>query len=558
MIKGHNYLANSSMQFLRRLLSYSSCCRTVVPLNGQGSDDSDLLAHWPLDRDLRDLGPHKLAAQGQGVKFNAQPGAVGLEGSGSTIMVPDNPVMALGTGDFTVALWVDPGKTGSSMGGELLSLFDPATRTGFHLGLRNNTGVTSSQSNTRQLQFGIDAGSEPIWRDEGRPGNATLAFGLTVLNDGLYAGTCEGGRDEAGHVYRYVGSDRWEDMGSPDRANTVAGLVSFRGQLYVGTAKYQLSGSALPESENTNEGGGVFRLVNGEWQDVGRLPNCAAIGGMVVYNDRLYASALYNPAGFFRYEYDGVWTALSTPGFRVVALAVYAGFLWASSYDNAWVARFDGTDWKVLPQIPDNTQTYSFAILNDRLCVGTWPSGRVYRLMDNEQWEDLGQLGEEKEVMGMAVHNGKLYGGTLPLAEIYRYEGARQWTRLRQLDATPDLLYRRAWCMAQFAGRLFCTTLPSGKIFSMETGRMVTLDRELSVGRHHIAAVRRGGRLQLWLDGQTVSESSSFEPQSYNLNCQQPLRIGGGESSSWNAQLSDVRLYKRALSPIEIAALAQV
>jgi len=546
------------MQFFRRWFFHSSIFTSVVPLNAQGVVQSSPLAHWPLWSDLRDVGPHKLSAQGQGVTFTTQPAGVGLSGNGSAIVVPNNPALDLGTGDFSAALWIDPADAGSSMGGELISLFDPATRTGFQLGLRNNTGVTSSQSNTRQLQFGIDAGSEPVWREEGRPGNTILAFGLTVHGGSLYAGTCEAGPDETGHVYRYVGPDEWEDLGSPDRSNTVASLVSFRDQLYVGTAKYDLTGSALPESENKNPGGGVYRLVDGEWQEVGRLPDCEAIGGMVVYKDQLYASALYNPAGFFRYEEDGGWTTLPTPGFRVVALAVFDGFLWASSYDHAWVARFDGTEWKVLPQIPDNTQTYSFAILDDRLCVGTWPSGRVYRLGEDEQWEDLGQLGDEKEVMGMAVHNGKLYGGSLPLAEVYRYEGGQQWTRLRQLDATPDLLYRRAWCMAQFAGRLFCTTLPSGKIFSLEAGRMVTLDRELSVGRHHIAAVRRGDRLQLWLDGQLVSESTSFDPQQFNLTCGQPLRIGGGESNSWNGQLSDVRLYQRALNPTEIASLAHI
>lgn len=527
-----------------------------MPPTKIGMTDVDALAHWPLQRDVCDVGPYALKTQGIGVNlFGANGGAL-FGGRGSHLVVEPNQALAFGTSDFTAAMWIDPATTGDDDPGELLSLFDSASRTGFQLCLRNNTGVTSSQSNTRQLQFGIDAGTEPQWRNEGRPGTATLAFGLTVHDGHLYAGICEAAAGDAGHVYRYAGPDRWEDVGCPDHSNTVTALVSYRGQLYVGTAKYRLEGSALPESGNSNLGGRVFRLEGKVWREVGHLPNCEAIGGMVVYQDRLYASALYKPAGFYRYEQDGVWATLPTPGFRVVALAVYDGFLWASSYDDALVARYDGSNWKVLPKIPDNTQTYSFAILNDRLCVGTWPSGRVYRLWANERWEDLGQLGQEKEVMGMAVHNGKLYGGTLPLAEVHRYEGGRQWTRLRQLDATPDLLYRRVWCMAQFAGRLFCTTLPSGKIFSLEAGCVVTLDRELPAGRRHVTAVRRENRLQLWLDGQLVAESATFDPRKFNLNCNQPLRIGGGETGSWNGLLGDVRLYKRALAPAEIAALA--
>lgn len=545
------------MQFFPRWFVLGPALTAVVPLVNQGAAVTLPLAHWPLERDLRDAGPHHFPTRAGGVQLEAEGQGARFDGRGGQLVVPASPTLDLGAGDFTAALWIEPSAAGDDDAGELLSLFDAASRTGFQLGLRDNTGVTSSQSNTRQLQFGIDAGSDPQWRDEGRPGNAVLAFGFTVHGGHLYAGTCEPARDDAGHVYRYVGPGRWEDLGKPDRANAVSGLVTFQDALYVGTAKYRLEGSALPESENVNLGGGVYRLEGRAWKEVGRLPQCEAIGGMVVYKGRLYVSSLYKPDGFFRYEKDGVWTPLETPGFRVVALAVFDGFLWASSYDGAWVARFDGSQWKVLPRVGENTQTYSFAILNDRLCVGTWPSGRVYRLTEDEQWEDLGRLGEEKEVMAMAVHNGKLYGGTLPLAEVYRYDGGTTWTRLQQIDATPDVLYRRAWSMAQFVGRLFWSTLPSGKIFSMEAGPMVTLDRELERGRRHVAAVRRDHRLELWVDGKLAAESVPFDPARFNLSAGQPLRIGGGESSSWNGRLRDVRLYSCALSADEIASLAR-
>jgi hypothetical protein len=515
-----------------------------------------LEAHWPLRDDVADVGPHRLVTENRNVllaRRTDDPGA-SFDGRGAHLHVLSGTKLELGRGDFSIALWLKPSEEDDDPG-DILSAFDPVRRRGFQLSLRDNT-VTSSKSNTRQLQFGIDHGSEATWRDEGRPGNTILPFALVVHEGKLYAGTCEPGHDEAGHVYRYDGPGRWSDLGTPDRANAVSAMISYRGQLHVGTAKYRLEGSALPESKNEHPGGGVYRLASdGGWQKVAQLP-CEAIGGMATYRHRLYVSSLYKPAGLFRFEEDGSWSAVPTPGFRVVALAVYDGFLWASSYDNAWVARYDGSAWKVFDRVGENTQTYSFAILGGRLCVGTWPSGRVYRLGSDEKWEDMGQLGEEKEVMGMAVHNGKLYGGTLPRADIFRFDGGKQWAQLRQIDNTPDVLYRRAWTMAQYTGRLFISTLPSGKVYSMEAGRLVTYDRELSPGWRHVVAQRSGGELQLWVDGQRVAQSGGRDADAFSLDGVHELKIGSGEVASWNGRLRDVRIYKRALAADEISILA--
>ena len=92
----------------------------------------------------------------------------------------------------------------------------------------------------------------------------------------------------------------------------------------------------------------------------------------------------------------------------------------------------------------ENTQSYAFAILEGRLYVGTWPSGRVYRFEKPHQWTDVGRLGEELEVMGMLVHNGRLVAGTLPLAEVYEFDNKSSWNKLTRLDHTPDVRYRRA------------------------------------------------------------------------------------------------------------------
>lgn len=526
------------------------------------ADDPDLVGRWLLTNDARDSSPHGRHAQNQGVEFlgkgpDGKRSAATFNGKTSRLHVKSDPGLRLGTGDFTVALWLHTEEALDDDLGDLVTLYDAKKRVGFNLTLRTNTGVTSSQANTRQLQFGIDAGSEPQWNDEGRPGNAILAFALAVHDGTLYAGTAGNGRDDVGHVFRHAGAGQWLDCGAPDRSNAVSALAVHRGKLYAASSKYRFAGSALKESENMNLGGKVFRHEgDNRWTEVGRLPDTEAVGGLVVFKGRLYASSLYRPAGFFRYEADGKWSALEVPdGKRVESLGVFDGYLWATSYDGGRVYRFDGTSWKDFGRLGENTQTYSFAIHRGRLCVGTWPSGKVYRLRDDESWEDLGRLGAELEVMGMLVHNGQLYAGTLPLAEVYRYDGEQTWTRTAQLDRTPDVKYRRAWTMAQYQGRLFCSTLPSGRIHSLTAGPCVTWDRELTPGWHHVAAVRQGGILRLHVDGNPVAESARFDPARFDLTTAEPLVLGAGPGDCFRGSLSDVCLYRRALSAAEIRRL---
>jgi hypothetical protein len=290
---------------------------------------------------------------------------------------------------------------------------------------------------------------------------------------------------------------------------------------------------------------------------VGRLPDVEAVAGMAVFRGRLYASSLYKPAGFFRYESDGKWTALPVPDSkRVESLAVFNDSLWASSYDDARVYQYDGAQWKDLGRIGEDTQTYAFAVHRGRMCVGMWPSGKVYCRAD-DRWDDLGRLGDEREVMGMLVHNGQLYGGTLPLGAVFRYDGGQAWTKTAQLDKTPDVMYRRAWTMAAFDGRLFCSTLPSGHVHSLDAGPCATYDREFPPGWQHVAAVKHGGVLRLYVNGKRVAESRRFDPTRFDLVNKSPLQIGAGSGDFYNGSLADVRLYRRALGEAEINALVK-
>jgi hypothetical protein len=376
-------------------------------------------------------------------------------------------------------------------------------------------------------------------------------------------------------VYRYAGGDRWINCGAPDRSNSVTSLAVYRGELYAGTGRYRLAGSSLAESENPHLGGRIFRYDDADrWIDCGQLPHTEAVGGLVVFQDRLYASSLYRPAGFFRYEPEGGegetgrWTRLSVPigsdpvsnamgEKRVEALTVFEKHVYASSYDGGHVYRFDGKDWTDCGLLGDNTQTYSFAQYHDKLHVGTWPSGKVYRFEDLNRWSDLGRLGQELEVMGMSVYNGRLIAGTLPLAEVYAFDGNGSWHRIAQLDSTPNVKYRRVWTMAEHDGEVFCSTLPSGKVFAYSQGHQVTWGHSLPNRWCHVVAIKSSEQLRLYVDGDLVAQSHLRLQSDFDLECDSDLRIGSGANGALNGRLADVRFYLRCLGDEEISALAK-
>jgi len=474
---------------------------------------------------------------------------------------------SLGTGDFSIAVWARA-EAADRITGDLVSRYDASHRRGFHFTLKSNPGATASVANWRQLQFGIDDDKPSEWRDCGRPGQAVFAFSMATHQGALYAGTCEAAAAAGGQVYRYDGDQQWTPLGTLDGSNSVSALATFEGALYAGTGRYRLAGSGLPESPNATLGGRVFRYAGGTgWVDCGQLPDTEIVGGLVVFQGRLHASSLYQPAGFFRYEGGTQWRRLpdaigpdratGEPGpRRVVSLTVHDGFLYASSYDGGRVYRFDGHAWTDCGQIGDDTQTYAFTQYEGRLQVAMWPSGRVYRFENVGRWADMGRLGQEMEVMGMMVHNGRFLGGTLPLAEVYAYDGAGKWSLWQRLDHTPEVKYRRAWTMAEHAGQVFCATLPSGKIWAARHGRQVSWDHALPAGWHHLAAVKTKDRLTLHVDGQQVAESSGFDASTWNLDSAAPLRLGTGMNGPFNGQLRDLQLHLRALTAAEIAQRA--
>ncbi|KAA0140032.1 LamG domain-containing protein [Gimesia chilikensis] len=531
------------------LISVLSC---DVPLDVHAEDA--LIGNWRLEGDARDQSSFQNHAVNHGVKLKAGQPAV-FDGGTAYLEVPDSKSLSLGTGDFSLALTVNTSADLGDVIGTLCSKYDRKTRRGFQLSIKNNAGVTSSQSNWHHLQFGIDNGKvDSQWTDHGQLGNAILIYSMAVHDGKLYAGTCVPGAEAAGHVYQYEDGKKWIDCGTPDKCNAVSSLAVYQGHLYAGTGKYRLKGSSLAESENPNMGGNVYRyLGDGTWKHCGNLPGVEAINGMVVYKGKLYASSMYAPAAFYRYDGGTTWTACDVPdGKRVESMAIYNGDLFATGYDEGAVYRYDGKKWTHAGQVGEATQTYGFAVYEGNLYVSEWPHAEVYRYAGEKRWELAGRLGEEKESMPLVVYNGAMYSGSLPLAEVYRYDGGVDWKNLGQIDMTPDVRYRRVWSMAVYQGRLFAGTLPAGRVKSIEAGKSATYDTALKPGWRQIVAVKQKSQLKLYVDGALVATSTSFDPAEYDLSNTEPLKIGFGAHDYYHGKMKDVQLFKRALSAEEV------
>lgn len=525
--------------------------------------DDGLIAHWKLQHDARDSSGGSHHAISHGVKFDSA-GHADFSGRDAWLEVPVTDALKIGRKPFTLAAWIHTDQHLDDVLGDVMTCYDPKTRTGFTLSLMNYAGVTNAQSNWRNILFGIDAGRiDPEWTDCGRPGTNLLVRSLTVFDGDLYASVWEPAADEAGHVYRYAGGTRWIDCGSPDKANAIASMAVYDGKLYVGSERYSGGGSSLPLSPNENDGGSVFRYEGGtRWTDCGKIADVRSVSGLAVFNGRLYAGTGTTGAwrdtprtrGMYRFDGIGKWTSCGCPDQRIVHLSVHNGSLYGLSYDPGGFFRYEGgTKWTLQGPVPDTTQVYATAVYEGQLLAGTWPTGSVFRYDGPQKWTHAGRLGDEKEVMGMAVYNGQLYAGTLPFADVYRYEGGDRWVSTGRLDHTPDVRYRRAWSMAVFNGKLFCGVLPSGHVLSLEAGKSTTYDHALPAGWHHIAATKSNDRLRIFVDGKQVSESSAFDPQDYDLTSSGPLKIGFGQHDYFNGKMKDVRIYSRELSAEEIA-----
>lgn len=541
--------------------------------------DQGLIGYWPFREDCEDHSCSGLSVRNINVKLAAvEPGgphstAARFNGVDSHLLVEDHPTLHLSTGDFSMALWVHTDEKDGDNVGDLLCKFDSEARRGFGLSVVTNGGVTTTtQANYRNVHFGIDCGQmDPTWTDRGRPGNAVKIAALHVSEGQLYAGTFELGAEEMGHLWLYEGDQRWKDLGaSPDQSNAIPSITRFDGALYCSTGRYNAIGSALGETQNTHPGGRVYRVEpDGAWTDCGHpgaedaTPEEKPVSGyetgkaddamsLTVFRGELYVTSNHR-RGAFKYEGERNWRYIG-PDLRILSFTVYRQALYAL-INGGPVYRYEGgCDWTYCGAPATSTQTYSAVIYGGNLYVGTWPEGELYRYDGGETWTNIGRVGYEREIMAMAVYNHKVYVGALPMANIYRMDGGG-FSFVGNLDNTPTAILRRVWSMAVYDGKLFGGTLPSGHVLSLQAGVMATCDRALPSGWHHLAAVRDRDQIKLYMDGQFVATSSTFNTADYDLTHPQPMMIGSGAYTPFHGAMSDVRLYNRALTEREIATL---
>lgn len=529
-------------------------CTLALTLSAETGGEP--VAHWPLHQGCLDVSGNGHHGANRGVSF--EDGWAVFDGRRASVEVAPDAIR-IGTGDFTVTAWIQLNGKSTDVPGDILGKFDPTSRKGFNLLVQNYAGVTSSQSNWGNMLFGIDWGTEPTWTDRGRPGNAAWVAALAVYEGSLFAGIYEPGEGGRGRVFRYLGGSDWDDCGNPDESNSVLSLAVHGGRLYAGTGRYRASGSALPDSLNPNPGGHVYRYEKaGQWTDCGGLGEADTVYGMATFGENLYAIPIYHQ-GLYRFDGEKTWTLVGGPGRRLMSMTVFNGeFFLAGNEGNKQGAIHtyrEPAEWNFAGGQEGVDQVYSFAVYGGELHAGTWPEAAIFRYGGDRAWFHAGRMGEELETMGMAVYNGKLYAGSLPLAEVYRFDGGTQWTQVGRLDRTPDVKYRRAWSMAVYDGNLYCGVLPSGRVHSLSTGACTSHDHDVGFSPRHLAAIREGNTVRLFLDGDLISEREAASPERVDLSNGVPLSIGKGCHDYFHGRLRDVRVHPRALSAEEIREL---
>ncbi len=181
---------------------------------------------------------------------------------------------------------------------------------------------------------------------------------------------------------------------------------------------------------------------------------------------------------------------------------------------------------------------------------------------------------ECNEVNDLTVHNGKLYAGVIPKAQVYRYEADGQWTLMTSLASRPDWQdssfdsWRRVTSLTSFRGMLFASTGSCrgrsedvdpdgtlGRVYALQTGQVVSHERDIGDAWTHLAVVRKSRELSLYVNGKLSCSSSAPENHTFSLANTSPLLIGFGAQNYFDGSISDVRVYRGALSAAQFTEL---
>jgi hypothetical protein len=437
----------------------------------------------------------------------------------------------------------------------------------------------------------MDNAGTDAWKDCGRPGGKTnCTDALTVFDGHLYVGTVDA-PDPAdwAHVFRYQGDKNWEDCGrvGDRRSRGVYAMIVHDGALYAATAGPH---GGLHANAPDEDFGRVYRYAGGKkWEDIGQPGDHYRINSLASFRGKLYALSIntYGATGGGVYVYEGgqKWSQCGDFG-RPHTSGVHDGKLYAA-FPQGKVFAYDGKTWEDLGNpigsTADCDQIHSNGVYHGELYFGTWPFGKV-AVRRNDKWIDVGRLGDATEIVGLSVYNGSLYGGSIPRAEVFRFDGPEKWSSVGRLfnpkgfepvpvgsHATEVQDWSRASSLTVYDGKLFSSTATCyraqispptghddirGKVFCLQAGAAVSSDRDMGAGWKHIAAVRKGNSLSLFVDGKLVARTDSGQPV-IDATCSAPLQIGFGSQSYFHGNIREVRLYDRAISEADIHQLDQ-
>ncbi len=540
-----------------------------------------LVGHWPLKGDAQD----RSGCGNHGRVHGSGPAKGEFDGRTGFIEVPPSASLNFGAGDFTLCARIWNADDTNGVRGDLLCQYEPVRSRGLNLNVTSSAGGYSSHGDDRHLFFGIDDARISAWEDCGRPSATSnyVSNSLTVFNGSLFAATTDAAKEEDwGHVFRYRGGQRWEDCGRVGtlKARGVGPMIVHKGSLYAATWNYDWTRVGVKKpGEPTYEADfcRVYRYASGRnWEDCGQPGECRRLFGLASYRGRLFVTAEDGRC----YVHDGkqTWTVCGRFPNYAHPMGVHGDRLYAGVLNPAGIWEYDGSTWKPLgnPQGSEErcNQIHAIGVYRSKLHVTTWPEGHVLRLDPNGKWTDCGRLGDAMEINGLVVYNGKLYGGSIPRAEVFRYEAEGQWTSVGQFLKPANYSFKdstewaRVTSLTVYAGKLFasmgsCTSshldAPAdfrGKVFALQQGQCISYDRDIGPGWKHIAAIRRGSRLEIYVDGSRVSQSPAWTGSPVDLENGASLRIGMGETAHFRGRMQDVRAYNRSLKPAELQALA--
>ncbi len=543
-----------------------------------------LVGYWKLRGDCQDYSGNAL----HGVNHHVDLAAGEFNGRDAYIEIPSSGALDFGKSDFSIAAWVHTERDLRDVPGDIVTKFDSAERRGFNFTINAGNPGYNSQSNVRHLLFGVDSGSAGKWTECGRPGaKSHNSDALTVFEGALYAGTTDGPSEaDWAHVYRYQGGETWEDCGrlGEGRTRGVYAMVVHDGALYAATS------ASHGKQPATMSFGRVYRYVGGQqWEDIGQPGENYRLNSLASFGGKLYAVGFnIGPALGYCYVYEGdrKWKECGKFEGWPHTLAVHDDRLFAA-YPNGEVFTYDGSAWQSLGNPHGSRdvckQIHAMGVYRGELHVGSWPLGKM-AVWRGGKWIDLGRLGDATEVVGLTVYNGSFYAGTIPRAEVFRFDGPENWPSIRRLfdprgfvptpvdGGGPEVAdWSRASSLAVFQGKLFVSTAtcyrtnmpsplsdePRGKVFAYATGAGVSSDRDFGPGWKHVAAVREARRLKVFIDGR-LAAASAVAPENFDVSNAVPLLIGFGPQSHFRGKIREVRLYNRALGPMEIQALPRV